>query len=241
MNRRRFAFWIGMGLFGMSERLNAASLDRLAARVMHSAEPAAPVPPASLAETVGGDMPVHWQATHNGSWRWLQREHYVDGQWRLTGMTRPVNRKTGEQFAEVEGYLDDSEAPEAFLDLTATGESLSEYVSAEGYCEDAPPSSASLSSEELEEGIPASEDEPGPDAASYRRKRHGRPPSRWLRSLTAAELSVWLATLEPPQAGVSGMTFLTHLTRDHGFRPEVVEPLTDEEQRKLHGAAHHGY
>ncbi len=50
-----------------------------------------------------------------------------------------------------------------------------------------------------------------------RRARHGRPPSRWLRSLHSDELRVWLKTIEVPEAGVEGMTFWEHLTRDHSF------------------------
>jgi hypothetical protein len=82
--------------------------------------------------------------------------------------------------------------------------------------------------------------EPGkPDAK--RRARHGRPPSKWLRSLEAEELRVWLATIDPPEAGVSGMTFWTHLTRDHFFDAAKIEGLTIDEQAKLHAAAHDGY
>jgi hypothetical protein len=71
--------------------------------------------------------------------------------------------------------------------------------------------------------------------------RHGRPPSRWLRSLNAEELSEWLKTVNPPQAGVSGMTYWTHLTRDHLFDAEMIDGLRDEELAKLHAAAHAGY
>jgi hypothetical protein len=82
--------------------------------------------------------------------------------------------------------------------------------------------------------------EPGsPDP--QRRARHGRPPSKWLRSLEAEELRVWLATIDPPAAGVSGMTYWTHLTRDHSFDPAKIEGLTIDEQAKLHAAAHDGY
>jgi hypothetical protein len=84
--------------------------------------------------------------------------------------------------------------------------------------------------------------EPGagqPDVS--RRSLDGRPPSQWLRSLYADELRVWLATIEVPEAGVSGMTFWTHLTRDHGFDAARIDGLTEEEQAKLHAAAHYGY
>jgi hypothetical protein len=74
-----------------------------------------------------------------------------------------------------------------------------------------------------------------------RRARHGRPPSRWLRSLNAEELRIWLPTIEVPEAGVSGMTFWEHLTRDHSFAPKRIKGLTIDEQAKLHAAAHYGY
>ncbi len=76
---------------------------------------------------------------------------------------------------------------------------------------------------------------------AWRRARHGRPPSRWLRSLHADELRIWLATIDPPEAGVSGMTFWEHLTRDHSFDATRIVGLTEDEQAKLHAAAHYRY
>jgi len=55
---------------------------------------------------------------------------------------------------------------------------------------------------------------------SDRRSRHGRPPSKWLRSLSADEIRIWLKTVRVPEAGVSGMTYWEHLTRDHMFHAE---------------------
>jgi hypothetical protein len=74
-----------------------------------------------------------------------------------------------------------------------------------------------------------------------RRARHGRPPSRWLRSLNAEEIRIWLKTIDVPEAGVSGMTYWTHLTRDHSFDPNKIDGLTEDEQAELHAAAHYGY
>lgn len=74
-----------------------------------------------------------------------------------------------------------------------------------------------------------------------RRSRDGRPPSEWLRSMEVEELRAWLAKVEVSQAGVHGMTFWTHLTRDHLFRPLLIKGLTELEQAKLHAAAHDGY
>ncbi len=37
------------------------------------------------------------------------------------------------------------------------------------------------------------------------------------------------------------MTYFTHLTRDHFFDGDKIAGLTEDEQAKLHGAAHDGY
>jgi hypothetical protein len=54
-------------------------------------------------------------------------------------------------------------------------------------------------------------------------------------------LRIWLKTIDVPEAGVEGMTYLVHLTRDHSFDEANVKPLTIDEQAKLHAAAHFGY
>ncbi len=41
------------------------------------------------------------------------------------------------------------------------------------------------------------------------------------------ELREWLAKIEVFEAGVQGMTFWTHLTRDHMFRPPLIKGLTE--------------
>lgn len=69
----------------------------------------------------------------------------------------------------------------------------------------------------------------------------GRPPSKWIRSLNASELRLWLKTIRVPPVGVDGMTFWTHLTRDHSFSEERIRGLNETEQAKLHAAAHYGY
>jgi hypothetical protein len=83
--------------------------------------------------------------------------------------------------------------------------------------------------------------EPYGQISMERRSQDGRPPSEWLRSMDSDELRAWLASLEVPQAGVHGMTFWTHLTRDHLFQPLLIKGLTELEQAKLHAAAHYGY
>ena len=203
VTRRRFAFWIGFGLFSLGERLRAESLDALASAGMRLASH----DPVST---------ERWRPAENGSWRWYERDLKVDDEWRLTGITTPVHKRTGERKTSVEGYLDESLVPVSVKrkQPTATGDT---------------------NEEEFED-----EHDPGwPDPA--RRARHGRPPSRWLRSLNSEELSWWLDTIEAPEVGVSGMTFWEHLTRDHSFAEENLQGLLEEELAKLHAAAHYGY
>jgi hypothetical protein len=90
------------------------------------------------------------------------------------------------------------------------------------------------------ENDPNESDEPG-KADPIREAREGRPASKWLRSLDVDELREWLPTIDVREAGVEGMTYWEHLTRDHGFDPERIEGLTEDEQAKLHAAAHAGY
>jgi hypothetical protein len=150
MQRRRFLFWVSLGVFQVGELLRLDSLDRLAAAVITSGE-------------------------------------------------GPESRPYGEEPLP-EGNGDEAPAVE----------------------------------EEVDEGEPGE-----PDAK--RRARDGRPPSKWLRRLKAEELRIWLPTIEPPEAGVQGMTFWIHLTRDHSFDAEKIKGLTIPEQAKLHAAAHDGY
>jgi hypothetical protein len=207
MKRRRFVFWLGLGLFNLAEALRADGLDDLAAGMMRAAEPATPKTPRST--------PEHWTASENNTWRWFEREHWIDGRWRLTGITTPIHKRTLEPYTGKTGYLDESLVPAAMR----RGEA---------------PTSVDVEPET------AVEDDPGQPNA-LRRARHGRPPSRWLRSLYADELRIWLKTIDVPEAGVSGMTFWEHLTRDHSFDPDRIAGLSEDEQARLHAAAHYGY
>lgn len=207
MRRRRFVFWLGFGLFNLAEKLRADGLDKLAAVIMRATEPAPPKTPRS--------MPEHWTASENNTWRWFERENLINGRWKLTGITAPIHKRTGEPFTGHTGYLDDS--------LVPTGVRRGDQ-----------PSQADATTDT------AVEDDPG-QPNPMRRARHGRPPSRWLRSLHADELRIWLKTIDVPAAGVSGMTFWEHLTRDHSFDPGRIAGLTTDEQAKLHAAAHYGY
>ena len=200
MNRRKFAFLLGMGLFWLSDKLRAESVDQLAATLMQSTE-----------KKVGR---IRWSAHENHRWRWYERESLIDGRWKLTGVTTPVNRETGKPYQARTGYLSETEVP---ADILRTERS----------------STTTDAAVETETQI----GQPDP----IRRQRDGRPPSQWLRSLTAEEIHVWLKTIEVPEVGVSGMTFWTHLTRDHSFEAEKIEGLSLEDQAKLHAAAHCGY
>jgi hypothetical protein len=205
--RRRFAFWVGLGLFSLGEKFGVGGFDSLAAAAMRATEPAE-----AIDET---RTPEHWTAAENNNWRWFERENLVNGQWVLTGITLPVNKQTGEPHPVKTGYLDESLVPEAVrLGKVVEDGAVAEKVNFE-----------------------ADHGRPSPS----RRARHGRPPSRWLRSLTAEELRIWLPKIDVPEAGVSGMTYWTHLTRDHSFDPKKIDGLTEPEQAKLHAAAHYGY
>lgn len=204
MTRRRFAFWLGFGIFSLAEKLRVYGLDELAAATMRVTESGLSPKP-----------PTHWRAADNEAWRWFEREVFLDGRWQLSGITTPVNKKSGQRYDGVQGYLDESVVPPEVLSgtrqelLDAAPEVIAEF----------------------------DRRRPSPK----RRERHGRPPSKWLRSLHADELRIWLKTIDVPEADVSGMTYWTHLTRDHAFDPAKIEGLTISEQAKLHAAAHYGY
>jgi hypothetical protein len=199
-------FWIGFGLFNLAEKLRADGLDKLAAVAMNAA------PATSGRPTT---PPTHWRAAHNGKWHWYERETFVDGRWVLSGISTPIDKKTGEPYTGKKGYLDDRLVPadERVWDDEA-GEKLAAAATAE-----------------------AGDHQPDP----ARRARHGRPPSKWLRSLEPDELRIWLKTIDVPAAGVEGMTYETHLTRDHFFDADKIAGLSIDEQARLHAAAHHGY
>jgi hypothetical protein len=206
MTRRRFTFWLSFGLFTLSEKLRVSGLDTLAAEVLRRAESKSP--------GASSSTPVHWTAAENKTWRWFERESFVDGRWKLTGVTTPIHKKTGEPHIGP-GYLDEALVPAGVRDGRAV------------VIENIPPELAAEFAEH--------------EPSERRRARHGRPPSKWLRSLDADELRIWLKTIKVPEAGVEGMTFWEHLTRDHSFDAAKIEGLTIDEQAKLHAAAHYGY
>ena len=206
--RRRFAFWVGMGLFTLGERLHATGLDSLAAAAMRvtDSDPKPSREPAADSSVA----PAHWTAGENNTWRWFERESWATGRWKVTGITSPINKRTGEPYTGKQGYLDETLVPNEVRFSNLKGEA-----------------------DDHEDSLHR------PDPS--RRSRHGRPPSKWLRSLNANELRIWLKTVDVPEAGVSGMTFYEHLTRDHSFDPSRIAGLDDGEQAQLHAAAHYGY
>jgi hypothetical protein len=207
MTRRRFAFWVGFGLFGLAEKLRAEVLDDLAAATMRVGE--------SSPAAAKASMPVHWRAAGDETWSWYERENFIDEQWILTGTTTPIDKKTGQPKADEEVYLDESLVP---------------------------PEMRRREQSRSAESHDKATDQPNLQLpTAKRRSRHGRPPSKWLRSLNADELRIWLKTIDVPEAGVSGMTYWEHLTRDHSFDPAKIEGLSVDEQAKLHAAAHFGY
>lgn len=224
MERRRFLFWISLGMFSLGERLGIDALDRLAAATLEGPDASGEKDKKESANKDGSkdgkpQTPVHWRAESNSNWQWYEREHLKNGRWVLTGITTPINRKTGEPYTGATGYLDESLVP---TDIKIWDPEGLDNVAA---------------IEAKEEKVESGEHKPDP----ARRARHGRPPSKWLRSLRADELRVWLKTIDVPEAGVEGMTYWEHLTRDHYFIPEKIQGLNIDEQAKLHAAAHHGY
>jgi hypothetical protein len=164
-------------------------------------------------------IPEHWTAAEDEIWRWFERENYINGEWVLTGTTAPVHKQTGERKPANEAYLEDS-----FLPAELQSPKETDKPAGDDQKQD-------INSAKPRRQLPT----------ATRRARHGRPPSKWLRSLNADELRIWLKTIEVPEAGVSGMTYWEHLTRDHSFDAAKIEGLVEAEQAKLHAAAHFGY
>ena len=157
----------------------------------------------------------HWTVAANDQWWWYERQQQLGDVWVTTGLTTPTNKESKQRYDGAAGYLDDALVP-ARMRIESFGKDLT--VVGEARTNE-------------EHGVPNPE----------RRARHGRPPSQWLRRLQADELRIWLKTIDVPEAGVSGMTYWEHLTRDHSFEPANIEGLDEDEQARLHAAAHYGY
>ncbi len=164
----------------------------------------------------------HWTPEQDHTWKWYTLERYKNGSWKTVGRTLPINLKTGEPFDKPEEYLSPDAVPEYVLEsnLPTLPKQLRKSLK---------PSQWDAVGQESHQPDPLI------------RARDGKPPSDWLTSLHAAELRTWLATIEPSEAGVSGMTYWVHLVRDHGFDPRHINGLTEDEFQILHSAAHEGY
>jgi hypothetical protein len=248
--RRRLAFWIGFGLFSLGERTGVSALDEIAAATLQMTEP---VVEENIRSNETREPAEHWTAVRNSKWRWYERENFVDGKWKLTGITTPIDRQTGARYTGKVGYIDEAIVPVEVLfheDRQRLGRlSIDDPLEGQPHVMRKPAiidsDVASETDSQDPEAVPIdfgdrSEDDAGRSNA-LRRSRHGRPPSKWLRSLKADEIRIWLAKVEIPDAHVEGMTFRTHLTRDHSFDPEKLEGLTQVELAELHGAAHEGF
>lgn len=134
----------------------------------------------------------------------------------------PISKETGSPYEASDGYISPTRIPNHVVN----GElpELSEEVKRQ-------------MAPSLFDPLLATNHLPDPEV----RSRHGKPASEWLRSLHAKELRGWLATIQPPEATVAGMTFWVHLVRDHGFDPRRIEGLNEHEFLLLHSAAHYGY
>lgn len=239
-SRRRFAFWVGFGLFSLSEKLNIASLDGLAAAAMRRSRSSGgssnisngmssgmTMEPKETAKKAVESAPQeHWIPDEDDTWRWFERENYINGRWRLTGTTIPVNKKTGERKSDSQVYLEDEMVPAEMRGAPETNVIQASHTEPTGE-----PKSGAEEHAEFNKQLPT----------KALRHRDGRPPSEWLRSLNAEEIRIWLKTIDVPSTGVNGMTHWTHLTRDHKFYADKIEGLTVPEQAKLHSAAHFGY
>ncbi|MEX2315512.1 MAG: hypothetical protein WD669_00055 [Pirellulales bacterium] len=213
MTRRRFAFWLGFGLFSLADKLHINALDAWAAAAMGGAD--------SKTSETAPVAPQHWTVGGDENWRWYERETRINGQWVQTGTTAPIHKTTGERKAEKGVYLDDRLVP---AEMRSTAKEVGAQQAGDS-------KAAGEAASKVRRRLPT----------ATRRSRHGRPPSKWLRSLNADELRIWLKTIEAPEAGVSGMTYWEHLTRDHMFDPIKIKGLAEPEQAKLHAAAHFGY
>lgn len=145
-----------------------------------------------------------------------------------TSSAKTAARQTDEAYTGGTGYFDLSTVP-----VSIRGE------------DDADETPASIADRDFTKRRPS----------RIRHDRDGRPPNKWLCSLRADELRIWLKTISVPEAGVEGMTYLVHLTRDHlfnlsfgacsarrlTFNEANVKPLTIDEQATLHAAAHFDY
>lgn len=106
MNRRRFAFCIGLILFNLNRYLRAEKVDHFAADLMEWTE-------ASTSENR-----ERWRPNANGTWNWYERQTFIDGEWTTSGLTTPVHRRKKEFHNGEDGYLDESLVPDPVREST---------------------------------------------------------------------------------------------------------------------------
>lgn len=244
ISRRQLAFWCGFGFASITEGSDPIAADLILSEALPSG--VSIIEDASEPdERIERQIVEHWTAAKNARWRWYERENLVDGFWKKTGITTPIDRASGTPIDWQRGYVAEAEIPTSVL-LPEDRRRLSKpLIGANSWQERYTAIKPRYAPPQDPETIPIhfgdrSADDAGRSAAD-RRSRHGRPPSQWLRSLTAEEIRDWLAKVEIQDAHVRGMTFWTHLTRDHLFEPDKIKGLTESELAELHGAAHEGF
>lgn len=169
MNRRHFAFWLSSGLFTLSERLHAQTLDSLAATVLQCTE-----------QKVAGEVIVaehRWHAAENRTWRWFERETLTgDDTWTFSGRTVPIHKTSGEPYTGATGYLDDSLVPESIRH--------SDPVAKKGLleieCVETEPGTTSVA-RKARDGRPPSK---------WLRSLHSNELACWLQTITVPEVGV---------------------------------------------------
>lgn len=257
-SRRRFAFWAGFGVASLAEGIEVSAVDDVTSASLAFAgleiDLADWTTAGSSSHEDDGPRPEHWRSVRNHSWRWYEREHLVNGHWQTTGITTPIEIESGKPVGGRSGYVSESEVPDVVLD-PGDRKRLGRPLLDSFAWQDRKVGLRSLSTP-LSTVVPLDPpldpetmpvefgDRSRSDAgrsSDERRSRHGRPPSQWLRSLRAQEIRVWLSQVEIQDAHVRGMTFWTHLTRDHLFDPEKIAGLAEPELAELHGAAHEGF
>ncbi len=130
MNRRRFAFCIGLILFNVNRFLRAEKVDHFAADLME------------WTEASTGEKRERWRANANRTWKWYERQTLLDGTWKTSGLTTPVHRRKEEFHQGEDGYLDESLVPDVVRESTTrTWKKLAKGRTARGAFVDGQPPS----------------------------------------------------------------------------------------------------
>ena len=170
-----------------------------------------------LSEEEIRSLPTKWTKLETGTSLSYKREVKFNGEWRFAGFTLPIRKATNQAVKPRKNYLDPRVVPKEIRGFEVTV-------------------SASADDSDVQDFRPPSN---LPDVDL--RARHGLPPSEWIRSRNAKQLSRWLRTLDIPYFGVEQITFWDHLVRHHKFKPKLISGLSSNELAMLHSAAHYGY